>query len=207
MTLVLQQTTANELLHKPVRRDCHCTLLVLEAYPKMTNAPIARNGIWIFRFNGVPRLAGPTDRSVASALGRPFPPVVSAKHRQTVKCRFYLDHGESILDAVRREVLEETAYVFTPRHLLGIYLAPGPGDITYLRFAFTGELGEHDASRTLDEGIVGTVWLTPDEVRAQRARHRSPLLERCVDDYLRGVRYDLAILQTHPGVTGGQGNT
>ncbi|ALS60544.1 NUDIX hydrolase [Pandoraea norimbergensis] len=119
----------------------------------------------------------------------------------------HLDHGESILDAVTREVLEETAYVFTPRQLLGVYLAPGPGDITYLRFAFTGELGEHDASRTLDEGIVGTVWLTPDEVRAQRARHRSPLLERCVDDYLRGVRYDLALLQTHPAVTDGQGNT
>lgn len=119
----------------------------------------------------------------------------------------HLEPGESIVDAVRREVLEETAYRFEPRHLVGIYLAPGPDDIAYLRFTFTGTLGEFDASRALDEGIVGTLWLTPDEVRAQRARHRSPILERCMDDYLRGVRYDLAILQSHPVTTGGQGNT
>ncbi|VVD75436.1 7,8-dihydro-8-oxoguanine-triphosphatase [Pandoraea morbifera] len=119
----------------------------------------------------------------------------------------HLEPGESIVDAVRREVLEETAYRFEPRHLVGIYLAPGPDDIAYLRFTFTGALGEFDASRALDEGIVGTLWLTPDEVRAQRARHRSPILERCMDDYLRGVRYDLAILQSHPVTTGGQGNT
>ncbi|VVE48327.1 NUDIX hydrolase [Pandoraea anhela] len=119
----------------------------------------------------------------------------------------HLEPGESILDAVRREVLEETAHTFEPQHLLGIYLAPGPEDIVYLRFTFTGVLGELDASRTLDDGIVGTLWLTPEEVRAQRTRHRSPILERCMDDYLRGVRYDLDILQTHPALTGGQGNT
>lgn len=119
----------------------------------------------------------------------------------------HLEPGESIVDAVRREVLEETAHTFEPQHLVGIYLAPGPDDIAYLRFTFTGTLGAFDPTRTLDDGIVGTLWLTPQEVRAQRARHRSPILERCMDDYLRGVRYDLAILQTHPAVTGGQGNT
>ncbi|AKM31249.1 NUDIX hydrolase [Pandoraea faecigallinarum] len=119
----------------------------------------------------------------------------------------HLEPGESIVDAVRREVLEETAHTFEPKHLLGIYLAPGPDDIAYLRFTFTGTLGAFDATRPLDEGIVGTLWLAPEEVRAQRARHRSPILERCMDDYLRGVRYDLDILQTHPALTGGQGNT
>ncbi|AKC69597.1 NUDIX hydrolase [Pandoraea oxalativorans] len=119
----------------------------------------------------------------------------------------HLEPGESILDAVRREVLEETAHRFEPQHLLGIYLAPGPEDIAYLRFTFSGTLGEFDATRTLDDGIVGTLWLTPEEVRAQRARHRSPILEQCMDDYLRGVRYDLGILQTYPALTGGQGNT
>lgn len=119
----------------------------------------------------------------------------------------HLEHGESLIDAVIREVLEETGHAFVPRHLLGIYLAPGPGGISYMRFAFTGDLGERDAARKLDDGIVRTLWLSPDEVRAERGRHRSPLLERNVDDYLSGVRYDLALLQTHPGITGGQGNT
>lgn len=117
----------------------------------------------------------------------------------------HLDPGESLADACAREALEETAHAFTPTELLGMYLSrlrrPGTGeDITYLRFAFRGTLGAHDPQRPLDAGIVRTLWLTPQEIRASAPRHRSPLLVRCMEDYLAGQRYPLASLYTDPGV-------
>ena len=73
-------------------------------------------------------------------------------------------------------------------------------DITYLRFAYCGELGAHVEGRPLDEGIVRTVWLTADEIRASAPRHRSPLLIRCMEDYLAGRRYPLDMVTTDPSV-------
>ena len=101
---------------------------------------------------------------------------------------------------------QETAHAFRPTELLGIYLsrfqrATTGEDITYLRFAFRGELGAHDPTRSLDHGIVRTLWMTPDEIRASAARHRSPLLLRCMEEYLAGVRYPLSLIYTDPSVT------
>ncbi len=115
----------------------------------------------------------------------------------------HLDPGESLLQGVVREALEETACVFTPEALVGVYLSrfnrpERDEDITYLRFAFCGTVGEPEPGRALDSGIVRTLWLTPDEIRASRARHRSPLLLRCVEDHLAGKRYPLAALVTDP---------
>ena len=108
----------------------------------------------------------------------------------------HLDEGESLVAACAREALEETAWGFTPTALVGIYQWPRPqGDITYLRFAFSGELGEHEAGRTLDAGILRAVWMTPDEIRANADRHRSPLVWQCVTDYLAGRRFPLELLR------------
>ena len=109
----------------------------------------------------------------------------------------HLEADESLLDAVTREVLEESAYHFVPQHLLGIYRwHSAESDTTYLRFAFAGTLTGHDPDRPLDTGILQAVWLTPAEIRATQARHRSPLILRCVEDYLAGKRYPLELL-TH----------
>lgn len=119
----------------------------------------------------------------------------------------HLDPGESPAEGCAREALEETTHRFTPTHLVGIYLSRfqrplpetvggGVEDITYLRFAYTGELGAVVPGRTLDTGIVRTLWLTPDEIRASAARHRSPLLLRCMEDHLRGQRYPLESVYT-----------
>jgi 8-oxo-dGTP pyrophosphatase MutT (NUDIX family) len=117
----------------------------------------------------------------------------------------HLDPGESPLQACMRETLEETAFAFTPTHLVGVYLSrvrrPGD-DFTYLRFAFCGRLGAHDPQRALDTGIVRTLWMTAEEIRASRDRHRSPLLLRCMDDYLAGTRHPLSLITTDPSVTG-----
>ena len=124
----------------------------------------------------------------------------------------HLEPGESLIDACVRETLEETACAFTPTALVGIYLArPAAGgqtaaaaeheaDVTYLRFAFTGTLGEPQTGRALDTGIERTLWLTPDEIRASRDRHRSPLLLRCVEDHAAGRSYPLSLLQVDPSL-------
>lgn len=107
------------------------------------------------------------------------------------------EENERLVDAVIRETLEETGYHFQPTALVGVYRWPHPTQpIVYLRFAFCGAVLGHDADRALDVGIVRVVWLTSDEVRAQTARHRSPLVLRCMRDYLADKRYDLDLL-TH----------
>lgn len=107
----------------------------------------------------------------------------------------HLEADESLVSAVTREALEETAYHFTPRHLLGVYRwHSDESNTTYLRFAFTGEITGHEAGRQLDTGIIHAVWLTPGEIRANQSRHRSPLILRCVEDYLAGKRFPLELL-------------
>jgi 8-oxo-dGTP pyrophosphatase MutT (NUDIX family) len=116
----------------------------------------------------------------------------------------HLDPGESLLQAVQREVLEETGSRFEPEALVGIYLSrfrrPDGEEVTYLRVTFTGSVGERDMNLALDDGIVGVLWLTPDELRASAARHRSPLVLQCLDDHLAGRRFPLDLLQTHPSL-------
>jgi 8-oxo-dGTP pyrophosphatase MutT (NUDIX family) len=107
----------------------------------------------------------------------------------------HLEPNESIIDAVVRETLEETAYDFTPHQLTGIYRWTKPtSNLSYLRFTFSGQLGQHHAERSLDTGIVRTLWLSKDEILANAERHRSPLVVRCIEDYLAGKRYALDAL-------------
>jgi ADP-ribose pyrophosphatase YjhB (NUDIX family) len=111
----------------------------------------------------------------------------------------HLEQGETPLQAVCREALEETARIFTPTAMLGVYLSrfrrPARGeDVTYLRLAYTGTVGEPLPGQGLDAGIVRTLWLTADEVRASAERHRSPLVRRCIDDHAAGRRFPLDLL-------------
>jgi 8-oxo-dGTP pyrophosphatase MutT (NUDIX family) len=109
----------------------------------------------------------------------------------------HLEAHESLQAAVVRETLEESAWDFEPQNLVGIYRwHAATSDTTYLRFAFSGRLLAHHASRPLDEGIVRAVWMSPEEIRATASRHRSPLILRCVEDYLAGKRYPLELI-TH----------
>ena len=113
----------------------------------------------------------------------------------------HLDPEESPLQGVIRETLEETARVFTPDRLVGVYLSrfqrPARGeDVTYLRFAFGGHVGEPDPARPLDDGIVRTLWMTLPELRACPRRHRSALVLGCIEDFARGRRYPLDAITT-----------
>jgi 8-oxo-dGTP pyrophosphatase MutT (NUDIX family) len=109
----------------------------------------------------------------------------------------HLECGESLIDAVIRESLEETGYSFAPQYLVGIYNWRNEArDITYLRFAFGGEITAHDAQRRLDDGILAAHWLPLDEICALEERHRSPMIMRCINDWQAGKRYPLELI-TH----------
>lgn len=105
------------------------------------------------------------------------------------------DPGETLIEACVRETLEETGYAFRPTALVGVFSWTLPNtDKTYLRFAFCGETGKHDPQRKLDKAIRQALWMSLDEIRACRERHRSPLLMLCIEEYLRGVRYPLELI-------------
>jgi 8-oxo-dGTP pyrophosphatase MutT (NUDIX family) len=109
----------------------------------------------------------------------------------------HLEDTETLIEGVIRETREETAYEFTPEALLGVYHWRHPTkDITYLRFAFTGKLGQHHADQALDTGILRAVWMSLDEIRASRAVHRSPQVMTCIEHYLAGQRFPLDVV-TH----------
>jgi 8-oxo-dGTP pyrophosphatase MutT (NUDIX family) len=117
----------------------------------------------------------------------------------------HLDPEESPEQGVIREVLEETACIFTPDRVVGIYLSrfqrPATGDdVTFVRVAFGGTVGAPDPNRRLDDGIVRTLWMTLPELLASRARHRSPHVLGCIEDFVAGRRHPLNVITTDPTV-------
>ena len=108
----------------------------------------------------------------------------------------HLEPDESLLQAAVRETREETGWNVRVTHVVGAYQwkAPETGR-HYMRFAFAAEPVDEIPDAKLDEGIVRALWLTPQELQAEAARHRSPLVWRCVADYLGGSRYPLSLVQ------------
>jgi len=104
----------------------------------------------------------------------------------------HLEDGETLVEAVIRETREETAWRLQPEALVGTYLWRNPlNGRTFLRFAFCGVVDDHRAAQPLDAGIVRAVWLSHHQLLAQSARVRSPLVPRCLEDYLLGKRQPL----------------
>ncbi len=106
----------------------------------------------------------------------------------------HLESGESLIDAVVRETREETGRDFVPEAVTGLYLWQGPGGRTVLRVAFAGSVGEREDGSVLDRSIIRTVWLGREELQARAGELRSPLVILCIEDYLRGARYPLDML-------------
>jgi 8-oxo-dGTP pyrophosphatase MutT (NUDIX family) len=111
----------------------------------------------------------------------------------------HLESGETLVDAVIREALEETAWRFCPETLTGVYLWKNPANgRAFLRIAFAGRVDQFSADRPLDRGILRTLWLTHAELAERHAQHRSPLVMRCVDDFLGGRRFPLDLVTQLP---------
>jgi len=107
----------------------------------------------------------------------------------------HVEENESIVEAVIRETLEESGRPFTPTAITGFYRWRHPeSGITYLRLGFCGACGERRRDIELDTDIITTHWLSLDEIKQQHERLRSPLVMRCIEDYLAGQRYPLDML-------------
>jgi len=110
----------------------------------------------------------------------------------------HLEKGETLVDAVKREVLEETAWDFQPEAITGIYLYHNQRvDITYLRVCFFGTCLNHYPDNKLDTGILAARWMDRQELETNRDRLRSKMVLRCIDDFLSGKRYPLEILNCY----------
>ncbi|AEG01429.1 NUDIX hydrolase [Methylomonas methanica] len=110
----------------------------------------------------------------------------------------HLEPGENLIQAVKREVQEETAWQFEPQALVAVQLwRKTPDAPSFLRFCFTGSVHSHDPNQALDTGILATHWLSHEEIMAKRAQLRSPLVSICVDEYLKGQHHPLSLLQTY----------
>lgn len=107
----------------------------------------------------------------------------------------HLEPDESLVEAAVRETLEETAWHIEPKALVGIYRWKHPRGDTFLRFCFTANLLQHEPGRSLDHGIEQVVWLSRDELQANAASLRSPLVLQCIDDYLAGIRIALSAIK------------
>lgn len=108
----------------------------------------------------------------------------------------HVEQGESLIDAVIRETLEETAWQFQPEAITGIYLWQYPeNSTTYLRISFCGNCKDHDGDRDLDDGIVRPLWLSRADLLARTKQLRSPMVIRSIDDYLKGNRLPVDTIQ------------
>lgn len=108
----------------------------------------------------------------------------------------HLEEGESLIEAIKREVYEETAWQFEPSELISIQLwRNNPHSTSFLRCCFTGSCHSFNAEQALDEGIVATHWLSAEEMRSQKQRLRSPLVLTSLEEYLTGQRYPLDLLK------------
>lgn len=106
----------------------------------------------------------------------------------------HLEPDESLVEAALRETREETGWNVRITHLVGAYQWKAPETQRhYLRFAFAAEPLDEIPGAALDEGIVRALWLTPEALQADAARHRSPLVWRAVADYLGGNRHPLSL--------------
>ena len=108
----------------------------------------------------------------------------------------HLEADESLMQAAIRETLEETGWDVELTAVTGIYLYTAPSNgVTYQRVCFAAKALQQRDNYQLDDGIIGPQWLTRDELAAQPQRWRSELVLRCIDDYLSGERFPLALLR------------
>jgi 8-oxo-dGTP pyrophosphatase MutT (NUDIX family) len=108
----------------------------------------------------------------------------------------HVEAGETPLQAVQRETLEETGWPFQAEGIVGIYrMHTEQADITYLRICFHGKILDDRPQQSLDQGILATHWLSQADIAARRQQLRSPMVYQCLQDYLEGQHFPLSMIK------------
>lgn len=101
----------------------------------------------------------------------------------------HIEAGESPEEAVVREALEETGCVIECGELIGIYLWIHPQSRQqFLRIVYAAKFISCDEERKLDDGIIARRWATLAQLETRQTKLRSPVVLRCVRDYVSGKR-------------------
>jgi 8-oxo-dGTP pyrophosphatase MutT (NUDIX family) len=109
----------------------------------------------------------------------------------------HLDEGETLFTAAVRETLEETGWEVELTAFIGLYHYPAPNGVTYIRHCFAATPLKHHAERPLDTPILAMHWLKADTILSSSFAARSPIVCRCLRDYLSGARYPLLLIYHH----------
>ena len=110
----------------------------------------------------------------------------------------HIEQGETIIEAARRETLEETGWQAEPQQLVGLYTYTAPSNgITYHRYCLSAKATHEVQNAQLDDGIIGPRWMTLDELR-NCPNLRAQMVLTCVEDYLAGKHYPLDVIIEHP---------
>jgi ADP-ribose pyrophosphatase YjhB (NUDIX family) len=111
----------------------------------------------------------------------------------------WIEVGEDPIEAVKREVKEETGLEFTPTHILGIYslarknLKPIHHPI---KIIFIGNISDKE-TKELSEDVSENKWFTPVEIEKMDSNTLRDLdIKKMVKDYFSGKKYPLDII-TH----------
>jgi len=108
----------------------------------------------------------------------------------------HVENKESIIDAVSREVKEETAWDFTADYICGLYKwRKQDNDTTFIRICFAGSVTNHQPEQELDDGIISANWLPFEQLSGlDEQRMRSPMVRQCITDFINGTRYPLEFI-------------
>ncbi|MCY3767859.1 MAG: NUDIX hydrolase [Gammaproteobacteria bacterium] len=107
----------------------------------------------------------------------------------------HVEKGETLLQAVVRETLEETGWNFVPAFLCGIYQFVAANHETYIRFTYAGELASKCEGRALDPVIENVLWLDRAALENRSGQLRSPVVLKCISDFENGNRLPLQCVQ------------
>jgi ADP-ribose pyrophosphatase YjhB (NUDIX family) len=115
----------------------------------------------------------------------------------------WIEVGEDPLDAVKKEVKEETGYDFSPTYIIGIYslykknlkekfdITPHP-----IKIIFSGKISENSTGE-LAKDISENKWFLAEEIyQMDKNTLRDIDIKQMIKDYFAGKKYPLELL-TH----------